>query len=88
MARRRSFDGKGVFATPASAKTPKSRFFLKKTEENRKKPVETGLFPLTNALRRRKVNGGNFFRTRVNTGFSAMRRDPEADGDRHSLAFS
>ncbi|HTV82171.1 MAG TPA: HU family DNA-binding protein [Acidobacteriaceae bacterium] len=49
----------GRFRRQQSAKPPKSRFFLKKTEESRKKPVETGLLPLTNALQRRKVNGGN-----------------------------
>jgi hypothetical protein len=38
-------------------------------EENRKKPVETRLLLLTKLLKRRKVNGGGFSRTRINTGF-------------------
>jgi hypothetical protein len=55
-------------------KTPKSTVFQRKTRENRKNPVETGLFPLTNAAESRTVNGGRFFRTRVFTGFGAYRR--------------
>jgi hypothetical protein len=39
--------------------------------ENRKKPVETGLLPLTNAVESRTVKGGRYFRSRVNTGFRA-----------------
>jgi hypothetical protein len=45
--------------------------FQRKTRENRKKPVETGLFPLTIAAGSRKVNGGRFFRTRASIGFCA-----------------
>jgi DNA-binding protein HU-beta len=42
--------------------------FRRKARENRKKPVETQVFPLTNASESRKVNGGRFFRSRINTG--------------------
>jgi hypothetical protein len=35
------------------------------------KPVETRVFLLTKRLKRRKVNGGGFSRTRINTGFQA-----------------
>jgi DNA-binding protein HU-beta len=50
----------------------KSGIFRRETRKTRKKPVETALFPLTNALESRKVNGGRYFRTRVITGFYAM----------------
>jgi hypothetical protein len=39
-----------------------------KTEKNRKKPVETGLLLLTKFFKSRKVNGGGFSQTRINTG--------------------
>jgi hypothetical protein len=45
--------------------------FSGKTQENRKKPVETGLLALTIAAESRKVNGGRFSLTRMNTGFQA-----------------
>ncbi|HTV15419.1 MAG TPA: hypothetical protein VME68_11935 [Acidobacteriaceae bacterium] len=45
--------------------------FPEKTRKNRKKPVETRVLPLTNAVESRKVNGGRFFRTRVITGVSS-----------------
>jgi hypothetical protein len=51
-----------------AAKTAKNGVFQRKTEENRKKPVETGVLPLTNAFESRRVKGGRFFRSRVNTG--------------------
>jgi hypothetical protein len=54
---------------PGAPKTAKFGVFQRKTRENPKNPVETGLFPLTIASESRKVNGGRFFRTRVNTGF-------------------
>jgi DNA-binding protein HU-beta len=47
----------------------KIRLFQRKARENRKKPVETRVLPLTNASESRKVNGGRFFRSRINTGF-------------------
>jgi hypothetical protein len=39
-------------------KTAKTSQFPKKTEKNRRKPVEMRCFPLTNAAESRKVNGG------------------------------
>jgi hypothetical protein len=39
-----------------------------KSQQNPKKPVETRLLLLTKALKSRKVNGGGFSRTRINTG--------------------
>jgi hypothetical protein len=51
----------------------------KKTEENRKKPVETGVLLLTIASKSRKVNGGRFSRTRVNTGLPGAARGCEVD---------
>jgi hypothetical protein len=42
----------------------------KKPEKNSKKPVETGLLLLTKLFESRKVNGGGFSFTRINTGFS------------------
>jgi hypothetical protein len=38
------------------------------THKTREKPVETRLLLLTKALKSRKVNGGGFSRTRINTG--------------------
>jgi hypothetical protein len=51
--------------------------FQRKTRENRKNPVETDVLPLTFAAGSRKVNGGRFFRTRINTGFRGYRGDKE-----------
>jgi hypothetical protein len=51
--------------------------FQRKTRKNRKNPVETDVLPLTIASESRKVNGGRFFRTRVNIGFSADWRKKE-----------
>jgi hypothetical protein len=50
-------------------KRAKTVVFQRKTRKNRKKPVETGVLPLTFAAESRKVNGGRFFRSRINTGF-------------------
>jgi hypothetical protein len=52
-----------------AAKTGKKGVFQRKTDENRKKPVETEVLPLTNASRSRRVKGGGSFESRVNTGF-------------------
>jgi hypothetical protein len=64
--------GRG-FCDVAQAANPEkaaiSAVFQRKTRKNRKNPVETRVLPLTNAAESRKVNGGRFFRTRVNTGF-------------------
>ncbi|MFP5230848.1 MAG: hypothetical protein ACLGXA_24795 [Acidobacteriota bacterium] len=60
------------FSRLQGAKPAKKGDFQKKTRENRKKPVETRVFPLTNASESRKVNGGRFFRSRINTGFSTV----------------
>jgi len=61
----------GGFQRLRGRKTGENRVFQRKTKENRKKPVETGVLPLTNAFESRKVNGGRFFRSRINTGFRA-----------------
>jgi hypothetical protein len=45
--------------------------FPEKTRKSRKKPVETGLLALTIAVESRKVNGGRFSLTRMNTGVQA-----------------
>jgi hypothetical protein len=52
-------------------KSAKNRLFQRNARKNRKKPVETRDLPLTKLSESRKVNGGRFFRTRVNTGFRA-----------------
>jgi hypothetical protein len=52
-----------------AVKTAKNGLFQRKTEENQKKPVETGVLPLTKALESRRVKGGRFFWSRVNKGF-------------------
>jgi hypothetical protein len=54
----------------ADAKCPKSARKPRKTGKNRKKPVETGLLLLTKFFKSRKVNGGGFSRTRINTGLT------------------
>jgi hypothetical protein len=74
--------------TPKPQKTAKSTVFQRKTRENRKNPVETGVLPLTNAAESRKVNGGRFFRTRVIIGFGAYRRtgSPEVPTQQHEQA--
>jgi hypothetical protein len=56
----------------SKAKTPvNDGVFQRNARENRKKPVETEVLPLTNAAESRTVKGGRFFRSRVNTGFCA-----------------
>jgi len=61
-------------AVPAAAlsrKQAKNRGFPEKCQEKPQKPVETRVLPLTNAAESRKVNGGRFFPSRINTGFHA-----------------
>jgi hypothetical protein len=60
-----------VFVAHQAENPAKSRLFQRNAWKNRKKPVETRLLPLTKPAESRKVNGGRFFRTRVNTGFRA-----------------
>jgi hypothetical protein len=50
-------------------KTGQNRPFPDKNQEKPQKPMETQVFPLTNVSESRKVNGGRFFRSRINTGF-------------------
>jgi hypothetical protein len=47
---------------PSATQNPrKNRVFQRNARENRKKPVETRVLPLTNAAPSRTVNGGTFF---------------------------
>jgi hypothetical protein len=57
------------FSACWTQKRAKNDVFQRKTRKNRKKPVETRVCPLTIASESRKVNGGRFFRSRINTGF-------------------
>jgi uncharacterized protein YfaT (DUF1175 family) len=60
-----------AFIAHAATKSGKNRVFQRNARENRKKPVETQVLPLTNAVESRTVKGGRLFRSRVNTGFCA-----------------
>src|SRR5580700_7627188 len=68
------------FRVPDPRKTAFLDLFQRKTRKNRKNPVETGLLPLTIVSESRKVNGGRFFRTRVNTGFQCLRTQVATPG--------
>jgi hypothetical protein len=52
---------KGFAAFFKEAEWAKIQKYRIKTDKNGKKPVETGLLPLTKFAKRRKVNGGGCF---------------------------
>jgi hypothetical protein len=61
--------GSAPFRLSKGPKMGKIKRFPEKNQEKPQKPVETGVFLLTNAAESRRVNGGRFFRTRVITGY-------------------
>jgi hypothetical protein len=62
---------RGFHRLPKPQNQAKTGVFQRNARKNRKKPVETGVLPLTNAVESRTVKGGRLFRSRVNTGFCA-----------------
>jgi hypothetical protein len=54
------------FRSTCRRKPAKIGQFPKKTEKNRRKPVEMRCFPLTNPAESRKVNGGRVSLDRIN----------------------